>query len=67
MTMAPVTTAADVADPPERASEIGGALPDGTPYTVRFDRSVDQTVQSIRAAVMIDRDDGTSWFLGPRT
>ena len=48
-------------------TRIGGALPDGTPYTVIFDEPVDRTVQSISAAILMDLDDGTSRALGRTT
>ncbi len=65
-TAPPVTSTAPptTVTTPRPGTEITGALPDGTPYTVVFDTPVDRTVEGISAAIMIDLEDGTSRALG---
>lgn len=48
----------------EYSREIGGRLPDGTPYVVRFDTPVDPTVQGISAAIILDDDSELSRVIG---
>jgi hypothetical protein len=48
----------------EYAREIGGALPDGTPYTLAFETPVDPAVQGAGAVIMLDQADGSSRVLG---
>lgn len=44
--------------------EIGGALPDGTPYVVRFDTPVDPTVEGISAAIILDDESEQPGVIG---
>lgn len=63
-----VATSTSVAAPTTESStysrEIGGVLPDGTPYVVRFETPVDPTVLGISAAIMIEQPDGSSRPIG---